>query len=200
LNLYAAYEVAVFRRWPRAVVILPAAVVPVLTSIVFLCLPTRVQKQGASDEEQSGDSTGPAPASAQHAEDHHHGHGHDHGAGEDHAGQEAHAHATHEEPQAHVPPPIPATQVFKRGEVSINRRYIETKFAGFFRMVPSEADKDLYLVMKTARGEFLGKRVSKITTTDITLQLALEGGGSEETFPLNDIFEIQIRHKDAPAQ
>ncbi|MBI3191060.1 MAG: hypothetical protein HYZ36_00220, partial [Pedosphaera parvula] len=93
--------------------------------------------------------------------------------------------------------PIPPTQSFKRGEFNLNRRFIETKFAGFFRVIPSEAEKDMNLIMKTARGEFIGKRVLRITNEELCLQVPSGGGTVDEVIPIVDIFEIQIRHKDA---
>lgn len=92
---------------------------------------------------------------------------------------------------------VPPTKYFKRGEVNLNRRFIENKFAGFFRVIPSDEDKDFYLVMKTARGTWAGRRIMKITATELIFQEAKENGTVDHEVPLNDILEIAVRHQDA---
>ena len=94
-------------------------------------------------------------------------------------------------------PVKPAPVIFKRGEFSFNRRFFETRFSGFFKVMPSEAEKHLVLVIKCAKGEFIGKRISKISATELSLQLFAAGGASsEEPILFNDIFEVQVRQKD----
>jgi hypothetical protein len=180
-NLFAAYEIAYFRNYHFAIVCGVAAVAPLIGPTVFLCLPTRSKHAEVED-------TGPQPGDT---------------ADVMAAGHEAEV--EEEAPVEAEPLPvvaqIPATQVFKRGEVAINRRFIETKFAPFFRVIIGDNEKDLRLVIKSSKGEFVGNRVSKVTQTDLSLQITNDAGASiEETFPITDIFEIQIRHKDAPVQ
>lgn len=180
-NLYAAYEVAFFRNYPFPIVCGTAAVLPVLGCIIFLCMPTKEKKSEVEEEHvpQPGDT---ADIMTSHE-------------------PEAVVEAAPVMEAAPVVVQIPATQVFKRGEVAINRRFIETKFAPFFRVIIGDNEKDLRLVVKSSKGEFVGNRISKVTQTDMSLQITNESGASiEETFPISDIFEIQIRHKDAPAQ
>ncbi|HEY1171904.1 MAG TPA: hypothetical protein VGH19_11085 [Verrucomicrobiae bacterium] len=181
-NLYAAYEVAFFRNYPFPIVCGTSAVLPVLGFVIFLCMPTK-EKKSAADEAhlpQPGDTAEALTA------------------------EELEAVVEEVAPVMEAAPvvvQIPATQVFKRGEVAINRRFIETKFAPFFRVIIGDNEKDLRLVVKSSKGEFVGNRVSKVTQTDMSLQITNESGASiEETFPIADIFEIQIRHKDAPEQ
>ena len=85
--------------------------------------------------------------------------------------------------------------VFKRGDFTFNRRFIETKFSGFFRVVPIEAEKDLVLIVRTNKNEFLAKRVTRISTNEMHLQLLR--GGVEQMVQFAEITELQIRHKDA---
>lgn len=182
-NLFAAFEVGYFRNYHFALTCGVAAVVPFIGPLVFLCLPNRdPNKQPEETGPQSGDSSEDVMAAAEQSD----------------AGPEEAVQAVEAVP---VVAQIPATQVFKRGEVAINRRFIETKFAPFFRVILGDNEKDLRLVVKSTRGEFIGNRVSKVTQTDMTLQINNESGASvEETFPIADVFEIQIRHKDAPEQ
>lgn len=173
-NLYAAFEIAQFRNYPWPLVTGIAVAAPFLTPVVFLCLPRRrevVAEEGTVEEEQVEEAE-PEPELAVEAEP--------------------------AQPVAVATPPIPPTKYFKRGEFNINRRFIETKFASFFRAIPSEEERDLNLVIKSARGEFTGRRILKITNTELTFQVPkAEGATVDEVIPLNDILEIQIRHKDA---
>ena len=43
-NIYAAYEIAVFKNRPVALVCTMAAVLPVLGAVIFFCLPAAVVK------------------------------------------------------------------------------------------------------------------------------------------------------------
>lgn len=182
-NLYAGFEVAHFRNYHFAIVCGVAAVAPVVGPAVFLCLPTRTAHAAVED-------TGPLPGDTAEVMN----------APDEEEAAVAEAAPAYVEPVA-VVPQIPATLAFKRGEVAINRRFIETKFAPFFRVILGDAEKDLRLVVKSSKGEFIGNRISKVTQTDLTLQITNDAGASiEETFPITDIFELQIRHKDAPPQ
>jgi hypothetical protein len=93
-----------------------------------------------------------------------------------------------------VPEPI----IFARGEYSFNRRFFETKFPGFFRAIRAEAEKDLVLLLKTSRGDFVGRRVTRITPNELYLQIFNNDATADEMIPFNEVMEVQIRHKDAP--
>lgn len=64
-------------------------------------------------------------------------------------------------------------KLFKRGEYVFNRRFFETNFPGFFRVVPSEAEKDLVLVIKSVRGGYVGRRISRISNNELHLQVQI---------------------------
>ena len=186
-NLYAGYEVAMFRARPPAVVCGVSAVLPVVGPIIFLSLPTVMDPTAAEEAvlepaSEASDSSPLAPAPS----------------------------ATHHEPTApgalhiaHAAPAAaaaahPAAQVFQRGAFTFNRRFLETKFAGFFGVVRRDAEKDMILVIKAARGEYHGTRISRISANDLHLQV-VKGSASEEVLiPFTEIKEIQIKHKDAP--
>ncbi len=191
-NLYAGYEVAMFRARPAAVVCGVSAVLPVIGPIIFLSLPTvldptraeaaAVEAEGASAEAGSSDSSPLAPApSATHHE----------------PAAPGGLHISHAE-AAPAGGALPATQIFQRGAYTFNRRFLETKFAGFFGVVRRDAEKDMILVIKAARGEYHGTRISRISANDLHLQV-VKGAASEEVLiPFTEIKEIQIKHKDAP--
>lgn len=205
-NIYAGHEIAIFRRRPKALVCGIAAGLPVVGPLLFLCLPTIPDKpinqmtvaaaapaapaapepkaHGAPKKGLGFKSAAAAPAaSAEHAE----------AAAEGEAAPEA---------EAEAPPPPPAAPAvklpsYKRGEFTINRRFVETKLSSFLKVVPSEAEKGLVVAMKTARGEFVGRRITKITPADITLAIGDENAYYDQLITYNDILEIEVRHKDA---
>lgn len=197
-TIFAAFEVAVFRNQPVGLVCGLAAVpfLGILSPIIFIALPTNLTPEEPAVHAAEGTHGEPVHAvtpaaptpdvSNPLAPDPGVAHSNLHVSGE-----EAPA-AAPEPPRAALPQPI----VFKRGEFSFNRRFFETKLASFFRLVPSEADKDMVLFMKTARGDFTGRRIVNITPNEMTLQLFKGDVTANEVIPFNDVFEVQIRHKD----
>ena len=194
-NIYAGYEISIFRARPTALVCGVSAVVPLIGPIVFLCLPTLM----APGEE----TWTPAPAAAPQ------------GAAADAVNPMQAAGAEHptglrladsgpaNEAQAGQPegaeqkPAIPATVTYQRGQFTFNRRFIETKFPGFFGVVRRDADKDMVLVIKSSRGEYLGQRISRIAANDLHLQVQRGHASEEVMIPFVEIKEIRLQHKDA---
>jgi len=178
-NVYSAYEIALLRARPIALAMGVAAVLPVLGPVLFLCLPVR---QETEPEE--------APS-----------------LGEQHAFTVPGAAAPVAESVAaagiHITPATgaraahPEAQIFQRGQYMFNRRFFETKFSGFFSMIRRPAEKDLVLVLKTARAQLIVQRISRITTNEAHFEV-LQGGTRQEVMvPFADIQEIQLKHKDA---
>jgi len=91
---------------------------------------------------------------------------------------------------------LPAPVVFRRGDFSFNHRFFETKLAGFFRVVPGEAEKDMVVYIHAARGEFAGKRITRVTPNELYLQVFKNDATADEMIPFVEIREVQIRHKD----
>jgi hypothetical protein len=176
-NLYGAYEVSLFRNYHPALVCGLAAVAPVLTQIVFLCLPTQMKKAAEEHLAWEAPPEGTADAEAAVVE-----------AAPDEAGGVA--------PGPSAPAQAPAT-VYERGNYTFNRRFFETKMAGFLRVVPSEAEKDMVIDVIAARGEYLAQRISRVMPNDVVLLLCKGGASSEVTVPYTEIRAIKIRHKDA---
>jgi hypothetical protein len=92
---------------------------------------------------------------------------------------------------------LPEAQIFKRGQFTFNRRFIETKFAGYFHLVRSETDKDLVLTFATARGTYEVARIASIGADAVNLQVNAGGASQEVTVPFLEIQEVTIKHKDA---
>ena len=108
---------------------------------------------------------------------------------------EAHAHAP--QPAAESAHRLPPPTVYQRGQTTFNRRFFETKLSGFLRVIPSEAEKDMLIHIKSARGEYVGSRLSRVMPNELYLQISKGGASSDVIIPFNDISEVQIRHKDA---
>ena len=179
-NLYAAYEISMVRAYPPALVCGIAAVAPFIGPIVFLCLPTRIV---SAEEWKPGQPRVTAPAVAQPAEA---------------------AAATADGATAYPPPEsaaaasvLPQTQVFQRGKFTFNRRFIETKFGGLFGMVRRDPEKDMVMVFKTARGEYVASRITRIAPNDMHVEIRKGAATQEVPISFLDIQEIQLKHKDA---
>jgi len=186
-NIYAGYEVATVRAYPAAMVCGIAAVAPVIGPIVFLCLPTKlkssVEHERSVEPEPTADSSPLAPDA---------GHGAAGAAPAAGGLSLAHAHPEASASAAHPPP-----QIFKRGQFTFNRRFIETKFSGFFGMVRRDAEKDMVMVIKSARGEYIATRISRIAANDMHVDVHRAGATQEVQIPFLEIQEVQLKHKDA---
>jgi hypothetical protein len=197
-NLFAAYEVAIYRRQPLSTVCGLAAVplLGVLSPIIFIAMPTRTEliegqeepqtrfrsipppaeDVAAPPEERAGAGSGKRPSLTVQGT----------GATRQPAGPLA------QETASVLPEPI----VFRRGDFSFNRRFFETKLAGFFRLVPGEAEKDMVIHIKSGRGDFTGRRITRVTPAELYLQVFHDNATADEMIPFVEVLEVQIRHKD----
>ena len=189
-TIYAGFEVAVFRGHPVALVAGLSAIpfLGVLAPIIFGAMPTRMQPVAQTWETAPAAAPGQAAAAA--------------GADVVNPMQGETAAPTgglklHSEPQE-AKPALPPTTTFQRGQFTFNRRFIETKFAGFFGVVRRDAERDMVLLVKSARGEYTGDRITRITGNDLHLQVHQGQASQEVMIPFQDIKEIQLKHKDAP--
>ena len=195
-GIYAAYEVALYRRRPRGLVCGLAAVpgIGLASPIIFLSLPpARLSME--EEETYRAETAPPAEAPAFIVP----------GSPEAQAAEAAAAapapgglHIAHAAPAAASGAPPPPTQVFQRGAFMFNRRFIETKFPGFFGVVRREADKDMVLIIKAARGEYIIERVSRIAANDMHAQVRKGQATEEVMIPFTEIQEIRLKHKDSP--
>jgi hypothetical protein len=88
-------------------------------------------------------------------------------------------------------------QVFEKGKFIFNRRFFETKLPGFLRAVPRDEDKDLVVVIKALRGEFVGKRITSIDQSQLALQVFKGGATADEAIPFMEIQEVRIQPQDS---
>ena len=190
-NIYAGYEVARFRAQPPALVAGLAAI-PVLgliSPILFLSMPTRIQAPAQEPVEAPVETVAEPGAAA--------------------APAEAEVNPMHADGVAHptglklhtesdtAKSSLPQTQIFQRGQYTFNRRFIETKFPGFFGVVRRDADKDMVMIIKSSRGEYEGQRISRIAANDLHLQVQRGHATEEVLIPFQEIQEIRLKHKDA---
>jgi hypothetical protein len=191
-GIYAAYEVALFRRRPPALVCGLAAIpgLGFLSPIIFLSLPTQARAGEEEEELHEGEVAAPAeapaftvPGMAPPAPE----------ASVDTGGLKLH-HNAEAAPGAALPP----TQVFQRGAFMFNRRFFETKFSGFFGIIRRDAEKDMIIIIKSARGEYSAERISRISANDLHAQVRKGQATEEVTIPFTEIQEVQLKHKDSP--
>jgi hypothetical protein len=184
-NIYAGYEVSIFRARPPAVVCGISALLPIIGPVLFLALPTQLRPEQTLEAAQAE-----AVAAGE-------------GVAQDEVNPmlaEGSAHPTslklHSEPEQ-PKSDLPDTVTFQRGQFTFNRRFFETRFPGFFGVVKREADKDLVLVIKAARGLYVGHRISRIAANDLHIQVHKGPATEEIMVPFSEIQEIQLKHKDA---
>ena len=177
-NIYAGFEAAIFRVRPIGLGMGVAAVLPVLGPVIILSLPTVVQAEAAPAESviESEEQKFSVPGTPTNEEI-------------------TIAAASWQAPGAESG--APPAQVFQRGQFTFNRRFFETKFPGFFSVIRRDIDKDMVLVVKTMRGEFIVQRIVRIAQDDVHFQIAKGGASCEEMVPFAEIQEIQLKHKDA---
>ena len=192
-TVYAGYEVARFRA-QSPILVCGLSAVPLLgllAPIVFLSMPTRIPKTAAELREAEAASQAaaepispPAPA-----------------AGEVNPmqGQAQHPGGLKlaQTEAGHAKPSIPETITYQRGQFTFNRRFIETKFPGFFGVVRRDAERDMILVFKTSRGEYSGQRISRIAANDLHLEIQRGAATEEVLIPFQEIQQIRLKHKEA---
>jgi hypothetical protein len=185
-NIYAAYEVAIFRAQPVALVCGVAAVLPFIGPIIFLSMPTRMPPAEADPTEATGTpaqifAVVPPPGSETAAA----------------AAQSGGVRLAQADPGAASAAGIPPTQTFQRGAFTFNRRFFETKFPGFFGMVRRDAEKDMVIAIKAARGQYVCNRITRIAANDMHVQVQKGSASEEVMIPFSEIQEIQLKHQDA---
>jgi len=179
-NIYAGFEVALFRARPTALVAGVSAVAPIIGPVIFLAMP--VPEEPVALEEQMGAQAAEQPVTPAEAA--------------------PAAEAQPGEPQVTAAPLRAAdssaqTQVFQRGQFTFNRRFMETKFAGFFGVVRLGAAKDMVLHIKTSRANLVAERITRISANEAHFDVVQGAARQEVMVPFADILEIRMKHKDS---
>jgi hypothetical protein len=174
-NLYAAYEVAVVRGRPVAMVVAVSAVLPIAGPAIFLAIPVEVvsQEEGRPEEvlPEGGAPAAGAPAPAPGAED---------------------IQIVSASWQGSQEEKKPEPQIFSRGKFTFNKRFIETKFAGFIGEPKGDA-KSFSMSMKTLKDKINVECIKQIGAAECILETPT----GQLTVALTDIQEIILTPKTA---
>ncbi len=194
-NIYAGYEIAIFRARPPTLVCGVSAAAPMIGPIIFLCLPTLIAPAEetwtpapeAAPQGAVADAVNPMQAD---------------GAAHPTALRLAGTGPSEEVKVGQFEggaqkQGVPQTVTFQRGQFTFNRRFFETKFPNFFGMLRREADRDMVLVIKSSRGEYTGQRISRIAANDLHLQVQRGHATEEVMIPFVEVQEVRLKHKDA---
>ncbi|MDB4665345.1 hypothetical protein OAE97_03265 [Verrucomicrobia bacterium] len=184
-NLFAAYEIAVFRGRPVALVCGLSAVMPFIGPILFISLSPEEKvsnyEEVAAPEVLEGNvaatgDTPPPPPPASVAKS---------GLGLAKASTAGAAAASGGLSGA----------VFSKDDTNFNRNFIETKFTEFFRVVPSAAIKNLVIAIKTVKREYVVTRITRISAGE--MHVKLQQGAQEVSVGFGEIVKIEVRNKGA---
>jgi hypothetical protein len=177
-NLYAGAQIARWRARPVPLVVGVSAVAPVIGPAIFAVLPPGGATPGEQAVEEAPVTTEGVnpmqqalPAGMQGSSLGLAAHGQAKGGGN----------------------PV-YNQVYTKANTTFDRRFFETKFTGFFRLVPSDQEKDLVIAIKTPKQEIIGTRISRISATEVHLQTKT---AAEVGVPFSEIAEVAVRPKGA---
>jgi hypothetical protein len=172
-NIYAGYEVSIFRVRSAGLVCGVSAVLPVLGPIIFLCLPTQVESKADIVQEPAREKevyhAGEVPPEGE---------------------------MTESSYAAEAASKLPPTEKYARGQYTFNRRFFETKFPGFFSVVRREADRDMVLIFRAARGTYEAQRITRVSMNDLHIQVVKGAASEEVVIPFIEIQEVTVKHKD----
>jgi hypothetical protein len=190
-TIFAGYEVAVFRGQAPMLVAGLAAIpfVGLAAPIVFLVMPGKHKTTVEASTADAAATAARAPAQSEEINP----------MLGDGVQRPTGLKMSHTEDPDTQKPNMPETLVYQRGQYTFNRRFIETKFAGFFGVVRRDAERDLVLVINSARGLYVGQRISRISANELHLQVQRGHASEEIMIPFQEIKEIRLQHKDAPA-
>ncbi len=169
-NLYAAYEISIVKARPVAQVMGVAAVLPIIGPIIFLIMPMVVHQQ--EDQVELAAPAGTQAAAVQaHAEN-----------PEIQIGE-----ASWKQPEVKKA----EAQVFARGKFTFNKRFIETKFAGFMGTEPKGDALKFGLEVKSSAAHFAADRIAQVGAAEAIFETAQ----GQVTVPFADILEIKLNPK-----
>lgn len=167
-NLYAAFEVSVIRGRAALQVMGLSAILPVIGPAIFLAMPIPVEKP---PEEEVLDPMGTPPPTIK-------------GPQEIQIGESS---WKQEEAKKNEP------QVFARGKFTFNKRFVETKFAGYLGVPKGDALKHT-MELKTSKGVFTVERIAQVEAAEVIFETVQSG---QIIVPLADIQEIKLIPKPA---
>ena len=164
-NLYAAFEVAVVRGKPLGLVIGVSAVLPIIGPIIFLSQP--IKAAPVEEATPPGDGApvgGAAPVPGQ---------------------ENIEIVSASWQPSQEEKKPQP--QVFSRGKFTLNRRFIETKFASFIGEPKAEA-LAYTMEIKTLKDTFAVGCIKQVGPNEAIVETPT----GQVTVPFADIQEVKL--------
>jgi len=165
-NLYAAFEVSLIRARPALVVMGLSALLPIIGPIVFLALPMPATASPEDAEEAGAAGAGTAG-----------------GLPEIEIAEASWNQSAAKKPEA---------QVFTRGKFTFNKRFLETKFAGFVGVPAGDALK-FSMEVRTTTAYFAVERLAQVGAADVIF----ETPNGQVTVALTDIQEIKLNPRAA---
>lgn len=170
-NLYAAFEVAIVRGKAPGLVIGVSAVLPIIGPIIFMA--QKIEAAPAAEELPPEEAAAPAPGAAPAA------------GQEDIQIVSASWQASQEEKK-------PQPQVFSRGKFTFNKRFVETKFAGFIGEPKGDA-KTFSMSIKTLKDTVSVECIKQTGATEAIV----ETPNGQMTIPYTDIQEVILTPRPA---
>ena len=175
-NLVAGYEVSIFKARAAAQVVGVSALLPIIGPIIFLLLPMPAPAPVEENPEMI------APAGTQAA-----AHAAAGAAGENPSIEIAEASWKQAEEKK-----IEA-QVYARGKFTFNKRFLETKFAGFIGAVPAGEATKFSMEVKSGAGQFAVEHIAQVGAAEVILETV----NGQVTVPFADIQEIKLNPRTA---
>ena len=169
-NLFAAYEISLFRARPVAQVMGVSAVLPLIGPIIFLSMPI---KMDALPEDEAAAVT---PA----------------GGAEQIPSEEIQITEASWNPQSEEKKLEP--QIYSRGKFTFNKRFIETRFPAFTGAGQGDLAKKFTMEVRTMKDHFTVERIVQVAPTDVIFAAVKRG---QVTVALSDIQEIRLNPKAA---
>jgi hypothetical protein len=195
-NIFAGYEVAIYRKKPMASVLTASALLPVLGPAIFLSMMPLPAVEETPVEEGAAPAT-PTPQPQPH---------HFTVPQVDRPAAASSSPVSSPNEEIHIvasgfsgePPPAPVeskVELFQRGQYMFNRRFFETKFSGFFSIVRSEADRGKVMTVKIPAMLLTVERIARIGANEVYFDVVQGGQRQEMMVPFADIQQIQIKQK-----
>ena len=171
-NVYAGYEIAIFRA-RNVWLVAGLAAIPfagLLSNIIFLSMPTYVQQAPEPTEEQVAELEAQQPDFKVPL-----------------AGEIEAAHAAAEGRDLSVP----KDEIFSRGKFTFNKRFFETRFADFFGSVRRGEQKYDFMVIKSKKPEIVADRITRVSATEVHVN-AVKGASGEVGIPFTELVEVRL--------
>jgi hypothetical protein len=169
----AADRPASSRRWLPLAVLTALILFHVVSNIVWLSLPTYIEKEPEPTHEELVEMEAQRPEFKVPL------------AGEIEAAQAA---AEGRDLS------VPKDEVFARGKFTFNKRFFETRFADFFGTVRRGDHKFEYMVIKTAKEQIVADRITRVTPTEVHVN-AVRGAAGEAGVKFADLHEVRLTAK-----